>query len=126
MTACAFWRLKFSPTSVTEVLAAADGEQALHEFDTHQLNIGLHDSRCNVAKAQWPGSLRADQHEKAGYPVIFATGYSADMAMLNRVQDHGLPVLQKPYAPRALARKVREILDQHAAVVERSAETGKN
>lgn len=54
--------------------------------------------------------------KKADVPVIFATGYSADLAMLNRVQQQGLPVLQKPYAPRVLARKVREVLDQRASV----------
>jgi hypothetical protein len=44
--------------------------------------------------------------------VIFATGYSADIASLQKAQQKGLPVLQKPYSPRNLARKVRDTLDQ--------------
>jgi hypothetical protein len=43
--------------------------------------------------------------------VIFATGYSADSWLLRQVEQRGLPVIQKPYSPRELARKVREILD---------------
>jgi hypothetical protein len=35
------------------------------------------------------------------------------MAQVQKVQEDGLPVLQKPYSPRDLARKVRETLDQH-------------
>jgi CheY-like chemotaxis protein len=44
-------------------------------------------------------------------PVIFATGYSADSSLLRQVEERGLPVIQKPYSPRDLARKVREVLD---------------
>jgi two-component system, cell cycle sensor histidine kinase and response regulator CckA len=109
-----------------QVLAAADGDQALHEFDAHQLSIGLMILDVMLPKLSGPEVYARISMKKPDIPVIFATGYSADLAMLNRVQTHGLPVLQKPYAPRALARKVREILDQHAAVVARSAETGKN
>jgi hypothetical protein len=46
--------------------------------------------------------------------VIFATGYSPDIAQLHKVQQEGLADLQKPYSPRDLARKVRETLEQHA------------
>jgi CheY-like chemotaxis protein len=50
-------------------------------------------------------------------PVIFATGYSADIAALQRAQQGRPPMLQKPYSPRNLmARKIRETLDQHPSV----------
>lgn len=46
-------------------------------------------------------------------PAIFATGYGADIKFLRQPRQQGLPILQKLYAPRDLARKVRETLDQH-------------
>ena len=57
--------------------------------------------------------FRAQTHELL---VIFATGYSAEMSQLHEVQRQRLPILQKPYAPRDLARKVREALDQRRLV----------
>jgi DNA-binding response OmpR family regulator len=51
-------------------------------------------------------------------PVIFATGYSPDIALLNKVQALGLTVLPKLYVPRELARRVREVLDRSAAKVQ--------
>jgi hypothetical protein len=36
------------------------------------------------------------------------------MSLLHKVQQQGLPVLQKPYSPRDLARKIRETLDLHS------------
>ena len=35
-------------------------------------------------------------------PVIFATGYSPEIAQLQKAQREGLPILQKPYSPRDL------------------------
>ena len=49
-------------------------------------------------------------------PAIFATGYGADIKLLRQARQQGLPILQEPYAPRDLARKVRETLDQHLLI----------
>jgi DNA-binding response OmpR family regulator len=48
-------------------------------------------------------------------PVIFATGYSSDIALLHKTETQGASLLQKPYVPRDLARRVRELLDQHVS-----------
>jgi CheY-like chemotaxis protein len=55
--------------------------------------------------------------EKQDVPVIFATGYSPEMELLRNAQELGLTVLQKPYVPRDLARRVRETLDRQPAKV---------
>ena len=57
------------------------------------------------------------QKQRPDLPVIFATGYSADLGLLQSVMERGLPVLQKPYSPRDLGRKVREALDKHQRLV---------
>jgi FixJ family two-component response regulator len=53
--------------------------------------------------------------EKPEMPVIFTTGHSSDIPLLHTVQKQGLPILQKPYSPRDLGRKVREMLDLRVA-----------
>jgi DNA-binding response OmpR family regulator len=55
--------------------------------------------------------------EKVDVPVIFATGYSLEMALLHNALDRSLTVPQKPYVPRELARRVRETLDPQPAKV---------
>ena len=110
-----------------EVLMAADGEQALQEFASHHMHIGLAILDVMLPKLSGPDVYARIASKKPRLPVIFATGYSADLAILGRVQEHGLPVLQKPYTPRALARMVRETLDrQNGASQAESAEAGKN
>jgi hypothetical protein len=49
--------------------------------------------------------------ERPDVPVIFATGYCPDIALLHKVQELGLAVLQKAYVLRDLARRVRKTLD---------------
>jgi two-component system cell cycle sensor histidine kinase/response regulator CckA len=94
------------------VLVAADGEKALQEFESHQSDIALAILDVMLPKLSGPEVYAQISAKKPELPVIFATGYSADIAMLRQVQDCGLPVLQKPYTAHALARKVRETLDQ--------------
>jgi hypothetical protein len=40
--------------------------------------------------------------------------------LLSKVQAQGFPVIQKPYSPRDLARKVREMLDRYRQLVHRN------
>jgi signal transduction histidine kinase len=46
-------------------------------------------------------------------PVIFMTGYSAEMAQTRFVLESGAAFIQKPYGIAALGIKVRETLDAH-------------
>lgn len=57
--------------------------------------------------------------EKEGVAVIFATGYSPEMELLHSAPERGLTVLQKPYVPRELARRVRETPDRQPAKIHR-------
>jgi PAS domain S-box-containing protein len=96
-----------------QIITANDGEQALLEFQRNRSRIDLVLLDVVMPKLSGPEVYERICTEAPGFPVVFATGYSADMSLLKKAQANGLPVLQKPYAPRDLARKVREELDRH-------------
>jgi two-component system cell cycle sensor histidine kinase/response regulator CckA len=93
------------------VLTVADGQQAIEAFRNNRAGINL--LLLDIAMPKVNGSEVYAQisSEREDLPVIFATGYSADVALLGTLRERGLPMLQKPYSPRDLALKVREVLD---------------
>ncbi len=48
---------------------------------------------------------------RPGVPVLYMTGYSDEAIARHGVLDPGTALIQKPFTPAALARKVREALD---------------
>jgi CheY-like chemotaxis protein len=98
------------------VLLAADGEQALQEFQrSSETHLAVLD--VVMPKLSGPEVYAKLQQTHPSLPVIFATGYSPDLAMIQKVQQQGFPVLQKPYSSRSLARAVRKTLDSQARPV---------
>ncbi len=94
------------------VLLATDGEQAVQEFAAHRSEIALLLLDVVLPHLSGPEVYARLHAENPGLPVIFTTGYSPDIGLLEQAQRDGLPVLQKPYAPRNLALRVREALDR--------------
>ncbi|MFZ0980164.1 MAG: ATP-binding protein [Candidatus Acidiferrales bacterium] len=100
-----------------QVLLACDGAEAVQLFQAHRDEIDL--AVLDLMLPKLNGSQIYDRihSEKPNLPVVFATGYSPDMDLLQKVQEKNLPILQKPYSPRDLARKVRETLDRRHRLV---------
>ncbi len=95
-----------------QVMLATDGETAAQNFHANRTRIDLVVLDVMLPKLSGPEVYARMRKDKSDLAVIFATGYSPDIAQLQKAQQEGLPVLQKPYSPRDLARKVRETLDR--------------
>ena len=50
--------------------------------------------------------------EKPGVRLMFSSGYSDKGAMLESLLEKGAVLLQKPYGPSDLARRIRDLLDR--------------
>jgi two-component system, cell cycle sensor histidine kinase and response regulator CckA len=100
-----------------QVLLASDGQEAVEVFRAHRDEIDLALLDVVLPKLSGPEIYARILEEKPDLPVVFATGYSPDIALLRKVQEKGLPLLQKPYSPRDLARKVREALDRRHRLI---------
>ncbi|HEY0701542.1 MAG TPA: response regulator [Candidatus Acidoferrales bacterium] len=102
------------------VLTARDGEEAVREFENHRDQIELLLFDVVLPKMNGPKAYARICALKPNVPIIFATGYSPEIEMLQEVQRQGLSILQKPYVPRELARRVREALDRSAVKTQRA------
>jgi DNA-binding response OmpR family regulator len=100
-----------------DILLASDGEEAVRVFHANRDRIDLLLLDVVLPKINGPEAYARISAEKEDAPVIFATGYSPEMALLHNAQERGLTILQKPYVPRELARRVRETLDRQPAKV---------
>jgi PAS domain S-box-containing protein len=94
------------------VLIASDGSEAVAVFREHQAEIAL-----AVVDLVMPhmGGLAAAEALRELQPnlrLIFTTGYTSESAALVNAVARGEVVLNKPYEPAVLARKVRELLDR--------------
>jgi DNA-binding response OmpR family regulator len=97
------------------VITARDGEEAVREFQNHSREIELLLFDVVLPKINGPKAYARICDLKPDVPIIFATGYSPEIELLQEAQRKGLSILQKPYVPRELARRVREALD-HTSV----------
>jgi PAS domain S-box-containing protein len=96
-----------------KVLAANHGIEALslcHQRDTGYIDLLFTD----VVMPHMSGKELADR-VRVLYPhtkFLFTSAYTENAIVHQGVLDKGVALLQKPFTPSALARKVREVLDQ--------------
>ena len=93
------------------VLLAANGAQAVQQFHDHADEIAL--ALLDVVMPEQGGREVYDQLRQT-HPdvrVLFSSGYSADTIHRRFVLDEGMELIQKPYDPRALLRRIRETID---------------
>ena len=94
-----------------QVLGAADGPAALRICQEHEGAIHL--LITDVVMPGMGGKVLADRIKllRPEVKVIFMSGYTDNAIVHHGVLDKGLVFLGKPFTPRELARKVRQVLD---------------
>jgi CheY-like chemotaxis protein len=95
-----------------EVLVAKDGSDALvvHQRFDGEIHLMLTD----VVMPQMSGRELAEALTpvRRAMKVLYMSGYTDDAIVHHGVLDEGTAFIEKPFSPDALARRVREILDQ--------------
>jgi signal transduction histidine kinase len=104
------------------VLTATNGEQALRVIDKKGGSIDL--VLTDIVMPQMTGTELVERLD-ISHPhlnVLFVTGYRDQALGRDNWVDADRPILYKPYPPRELLRKVREVLDlaQHRGVSARA------
>jgi PAS domain S-box-containing protein len=94
------------------VLQSQDGESAIAAAASHEGEI-----RLLLTDVVMPGMNGRDlatrlKAARPGMRVLFTSGYTEDVIVDHGVLEKGISFLAKPYEPRTLASKVREVLDQ--------------
>jgi CheY-like chemotaxis protein len=95
-----------------EVLEAGSGAQALEIFEKRGSDIKLLLTDVIMPKM---GGRELAQKIVAQQPkikVLFMSGYTDDAIVRHGMLESGTAFVQKPFAPEALAFKVREVLDR--------------
>jgi PAS domain S-box-containing protein len=94
------------------VLEASDGVQALEIAAMHPGAIQL--LITDVVMPRLSGRELATQIASArrGLKVLYISGYTDDSVFRHGVLEGGMEFLQKPFNLKALAQKIREILDE--------------
>ena len=94
------------------VLEARSGGDALVVAERHA--GGVHVLVTDVVMPNMGGRELAERlmATRPNLKVLFMSGYTSDEALRQEILDAEVPFIQKPFTPDALARKIREILDQ--------------
>jgi signal transduction histidine kinase/CheY-like chemotaxis protein len=93
------------------VLEASDGAEALELLGSNSARVDL-----LLTDVVLPGMGGREVAEKAramrpDIKVLFVSGYTDDVILQNQLLEHDVSLLQKPFTPQALARKLRESID---------------
>jgi signal transduction histidine kinase len=101
-----------------EVLTASNGADALETARAHKgmpISLVLSDVIMPVmggnVMASWMKVMSPE------LKILFSSGYTDDAISHHGVLQPGIEFIPKPYTPSALARKVRELLDQPGALI---------
>lgn len=96
-----------------DVVPASSGEQAIEIARTRKINILLTD----IVMPKMDGSevARKIQEIQPAVKLIYMTGYTDSGVVRRHVLDRSVPLLQKPFKPRDLLAKIRELQKRRTA-----------
>ncbi len=94
-----------------QVIAAADGEEAVRLFQEHAERIDLLLLDVIMPKKNGRDVLREIADARPGIKALFLSGYTADIIQRQGLDDEGLAVIMKPVSIPDLLGAVRSALD---------------
>jgi two-component system cell cycle sensor histidine kinase/response regulator CckA len=96
------------------VLAAPHGAAALELMERHTGPIQL--LLTDVVMPQMSGRELAEavSRRHPGIRILYMSGYTEDTIVHHGMLDNAVSLLQKPFTPTSMARRVREVLDAAA------------
>ncbi len=92
------------------VLEARDGDEALQIFQNSK-GIDLVLTDVVMPKLSGPEVVERLKQKQPSLKVIFMSGYTGRAEQQEKAFESGNALLPKPFTPRELARRVREVLD---------------
>jgi two-component system cell cycle sensor histidine kinase/response regulator CckA len=92
------------------VLEAASGKEALQRAQEFTGRIHLLLTDVVMPEMSGPELATRMMSLRPGLKVIFTSGYTDDAIARQGILDPSVTFIQKPYRPKALARKIREAL----------------
>ncbi|MFA6147694.1 MAG: PAS domain S-box protein [bacterium] len=93
------------------VLSARNGEEAIAVFRENAGGIRLAILDVMMPRKGGKEAFEVMRRTSPALKVIYTSGYTDDTVHDSFVLYTGVPFLQKPFGPGALARKVRDVLD---------------
>lgn len=93
------------------VLSAVSGEKALQRAKDFQGPIHLLLTDVVMPEMSGPELANHMTSLRPGVKIIFTSGYSDDAITRQGILDPKVAFIQKPYRPKALAKKVRQVLN---------------
>ena len=93
------------------IYEAEDGGQAVSVFTEHAQEIDLLLFDIIMPRKNGKEAYQEIQNIRPGVPVLFTSGYTADIVHKKGFLDDGFELLLKPVSMTALLQKVREVLD---------------
>jgi two-component system cell cycle sensor histidine kinase/response regulator CckA len=93
------------------VLEAADGAQALQIASAHKGDIQLLITDVVMPRLSGRELAARVAATRPGLKVLYISGYTDDSIFRHGVLEGGMSFLQKPFNLKALATKVREVLE---------------
>ena len=94
-----------------KVLEAGNGREALLLSEAHRGEIHLLLTDVVMPKINGRELSERIRLLRPGLRILYMSGYTDDAIFRHGILEDGIPFLQKPFSPEALARKVREVLD---------------
>ena len=96
------------------VLQASGGVEALRICAANQGAIDLAVVDVVMPEMSGPELVKRIAGHCPRVRLLYISGYTDEAILHHRIQESGLPFLQKPFLPESLALKVREALDANA------------